>query len=198
MLLVEFVDELAAQHLAGRGGGQFFTEYHPVGCSGSAQALADVLAQLVGIGRGALAGHHDRDDDLAPLGVLGSDDHTGVHVGMLDEDVFDLGRRDVLAAADDRVVGSTADEQVSALVKHGNVLGREPALGVEHRADLGVSARHLVAADEQFAGLARAEDRAVVGADLHLDAGYRLTDRAEPPGDRVVRRARARRGGRPG
>ena len=69
-----FFDELAAQHLAGRGGGQFVTEYHPVGCSGSAQTLSDVLAQLVGIGVGALGGHHHRDDDLAPLGVLGSDD----------------------------------------------------------------------------------------------------------------------------
>ena len=82
---------------------------------------------------------------------------------MLDEHVFDLGRRDVLAAADDRVVGAAADEQVAALVEHRDVLGGEPALGVEHRTDLGVAARHLLAAHEQLAGLAGPEDGAVVG-----------------------------------
>ena len=81
---------------------------------------------------------------------------------MLNEDIFDLGGCDVLSTTDDRVVGSTADEQVAALVKHGNVFGREPAVGVEHRADLGVLARYLVAPDEQLAGLARAQDGAVV------------------------------------
>ena len=54
---------------------------------------------------------------------------------------------------------------------------------VEHRADPGVATGDLLAAHEQLAGLARAEDVAVVVADLQLDAGHRLSDRSQPLGN---------------
>src|SRR6185312_12762682 len=105
---------------------------------------------------------------------------------MFDEHVLDLGGSDVLAAADDRVVGPAADEQVAALVKHRNVFGGEPAVGVEHRTDVGIAARHLLAADVQLPGLPGSEDCPGLAADLYLDARHRLTDRPEPPGYRIV------------
>ena len=50
---------------------------------------------------------------------------------MLPDDVLDLGGRDVLAAADDGVIGATADEEVALVVEVGDVLGGEPAMLVE-------------------------------------------------------------------
>ena len=38
-------------------------------------------------------------------------------------------------------------------IERGDVFGGKPASGVEHRADLGVPAGDLLAADEQLAGL---------------------------------------------
>ena len=57
---------------------------------------------------------------------------------------------------------------------------------IEHRADLGVAAGDLLAAHEQLAGLARAEHVAVLVTDLQLDAGHRLSDRAQPLGGHGV------------
>src|SRR5581483_609822 len=93
---------------------------------------------------------------------------------------------DVLAAADDRVVGAPADEQVAVSVKQRNVFGGKPAVFVEHRPDLGVAARNLVSSHEQFTGLSHPEHGTVVTADLHLDAGYRLAYRTEPTADDLV------------
>src|SRR3984957_187575 len=138
-----------------------------------------MLAQYVRVWCSAIGGHHHRDDDLAPLGILRADHHTIAHRRMLDEHVLDLGRGDVLPAPDDRVVGAAADEQVAALVKHRNVFGGEPAVGVEDGADIAVASRHLLAAHEQLTALARPEDGAVRASDLDLDSGYRLSDRSQ-------------------
>ena len=45
-------------------------------------------AQYVRVWCGAIGGHHHRDDDLAPLGILGADHHTIAHRRMLDEHVL--------------------------------------------------------------------------------------------------------------
>src|SRR6476659_6815051 len=102
---------------------------------------------------------------------------------MLAQDALDLGGRDVLASADDRVVGAPADEQVALLVEVSNILGGKPAVRIEHRSDPGVAARHLLPADEELAGFARAQHGSVLCPDLHLNGGDGLTDGTEPSRD---------------
>src|SRR5258705_2389894 len=101
-----------------------------------------MLAQFVGVWCSATGEYHHRDDDLAPFGILGADDHTIAYRGMLDEHVLDLGGGDVLPAPDDRVVRTAADEQVAALVQHRNVLCGGPSVGVEERTDIRITSRH--------------------------------------------------------
>ncbi|MDT5251101.1 MAG: hypothetical protein QOH07_31 [Mycobacterium sp.] len=72
------------------------------------------------------------------------------HIGMPNENILDFGRGDVLPATDDRVIGSPADEQVTVRVDAGHIAGGKPALGVEYRSDLDVTARHLRAAHRQL------------------------------------------------
>ena len=103
-------------------------------------------------------------------------------MGVLDQHLLQLGRRDVLTAADDGVVAASADEQITLFVQHGDVFGWEPTVLIEHRADLGVAAGDLLAAHEQLTGLARAEHVAVLVTDLQLDAGHRLSNRSQPLG----------------
>ena len=145
-----------------------------------------MFPQFFGVGVDPGGGHHHRDDGLAPLRILDADHSDLVDVRVLDKDVFDFGGGDVLPAADDGVIGAPGDEQVAGLVQGGDVLGREPALLVEHRPDAGVVPRNLFSANEQLAGLTCAEDGAVVIADLHLDTGHRLTDRPQPFGHRLL------------
>ena len=78
---------------------------------------------------GAGLGDDDRDDPGAPL-LVGHPDHGDLlDRGVRDEHVLDLGRGDVLAAADDRVVGPARDEQVAVGVEPALVAGGEPAVG---------------------------------------------------------------------
>ena len=137
-----------------------------------AQSAAHEAAQILHVGFGTPCGHDDGDGNLAPLRVIGADDGAVAHMRVFDEDVLDLGGGDVLPAADDRVVGAAADEQVAVGVEVGHVAGGKPAVGVEDRSDAGVAARDLLAADEQLAGLVRAEDGAVLAADLNLDGRH--------------------------
>ena len=69
---------------------------------------------------------------------------------MAYEHVLDLGRRDVLAAADDGVVAATLHEHVAVGVGGAAVAGGEPALGVDARALPDVGAAHLRAAGEPW------------------------------------------------
>jgi len=57
----------------------------PRRCAAHARAVRQRLVA------GAIGGYHHRDDDLAPFGILGADDHTIAHRGMLDEDILDFG-----------------------------------------------------------------------------------------------------------
>ena len=91
------------------------------------EVLAHMGAQVLRVRGDVGDRHHDGHHDLAPLGVLDTDDGDVTHVRMFDEDVLDLGRSDVLTAADDGVVGSPTDEQVAVGVEVGDILGREPA-----------------------------------------------------------------------
>ena len=97
---------------------------------------------------------------LAPLLVGEADDHGGRRDGVvLEQRVLDLGGADVLAAADDGVVGAALAEEVALDVEPAAVAGVEPAVGVDLRVGADVLAAHLVAADQDLAGLVGAERR---------------------------------------
>jgi hypothetical protein len=71
---------------------------------------------------GSRVRNDDRGDDLTPFRVFRANHRARAHVVMLNAHVvmlnkhrFDLGRRDVFAATDDCVVGSTADERAPCL-----------------------------------------------------------------------------------
>ena len=100
---------------------------------------------------------------------------------MLVEDLFDLARIHVVAAADDQLLLAIDDEEVAVLVDSRHVAGVEPAVGVDRlRGRVGpvpVALHHVVAADRDLTDLVRAESRAVVADELHLDAFDRRADR---------------------
>ena len=105
--------------------------------------------------------------------------HAVETASCVQEGVLDLGRADVLAAADDRVVGAALAEQVAVDVEPAAVAGVEPAVGVGLRLDVDVRAAHLVAADLDLAGRVDAEVGAGLVDDAHLDARHRLADRRQ-------------------
>jgi hypothetical protein len=64
---------------------------------------------------GSRVRNDDRGNDLTPFRVFRANHRARAHVVMLNKHLFDLGRRDVFAATDDCVVGSTADERAPCL-----------------------------------------------------------------------------------
>ena len=115
--------------------GQFGAEDDGVRGLGGAEAVPDEGAELVASTAAppGCRAHDDGDDALAPL-LVGHPDHRGLgDRRVLEQDVLDLGGGDVLAAADDRVVGAALDEQVALVVEPAAVAGGEPAVGVERR-----------------------------------------------------------------
>ena len=91
-----------------------------------------------------------------------------------------FGGADVLAAADDRVVGAAFAEQVALDVDPAAVAGVEPAVGVDLGLGADVLAADLVAADVDLAGRVGADVGAVGVDDADLDAGHGAPDRREP------------------
>jgi len=194
---LEALGYLAAQDLAGRVRRQFVAEHNAVGGWREPRKLLRTCSRnSSGSGRRSRLGNDNGNDHLAPLRVLGADHRNVVHVGVFDQHVLEFGRCDVLAAADDGVVGPTADEQKPLLVNGGHILGREPALFVEDRTDAGVFARNLLATDKELTYLARSEHFAALVANLHLDTRHRVTDGAEPFGGQPGRTHGGRRDGR--
>ena len=100
---------------------------------------------------------------------------------MLVEDLLDLARVHVVAAADDQVLLAIDDEEVPVLVGLGDVAGLEPPLAVDRLGrrvrSVPVALHHVVSADHDLADLAGRHVVAVVIDDLHLDALDRRTDR---------------------
>ena len=107
-------------------------------------------------GVGAGAEHDERFDGLTPLGVGHTDDGGFGDGGVLDEGVFDLDRRDVLAAGDDDVLLAVGDGEVAVVVDPPAVTGVEPSVAD----DLGGVCGLLPVAAED--GVAAGEDLAVV------------------------------------
>ena len=95
---------------------------------------------------------------------------------VLDEDVFEFGRRNVFTSADDCVIGAAGDEQIAFVIKRCNVFRGKPALIVQHRPDTGVLTGDLFSPHEKLTGLVGVEHLAVLVTNLHLDPGNRPTD----------------------
>ncbi len=106
---------------------------------------------------------------------------------MGQDGILDLGGRDVLASSDDRVVGSSFDEQVAGTVEACSVVGGEPAVVVEDRSMLQILPRDLGAADPEQTGRSGRGGCAVLVAEQDLDAGNGTSDGGEPaPDGRIV------------
>ncbi len=137
-----------------------------------------------------------RDDNgrqaLAPFDVGQADDGDLLHRRVVDQHVLDLGRRDVLAPADDGVVRPALDEQVPAGVKAGPVPGGKPAVGVEDGSQPQVLPGDLAAAHPQLADFAGTGGRAGRVADLALHPGNETTRGGQPGRHRRVGRQECR------
>src|SRR5262249_7483168 len=171
---------LAAEDLAGGALGQLVDQPEVAGVLVRRDPVLHVRPQFLGRGRGAGLERDGRADLLAEL-VVGDPDHGRLgDRGMLVEDLLDLARVDVVAAADDHLLLAVHDEEVAVLVHPGQVTSPEPAVRDRLGRGLGlapVALHHVVAADGDLADLADGE-RGAVGADhAHLDALHRRPDR---------------------
>ncbi len=119
---------------------------------GGRQELAAVR-QHHGLGQRLVLRHHVADD-LFAVDLVRHADRGGLrHAGMLDQDLVDLQRRDVDAAADDQVLGAAGDADEALRILDAEIAGLD-ALAVE-RIDRAVvveiADRHLRPADRDLA-----------------------------------------------
>eukprot|EP01136_Pigoraptor_vietnamica_P000419 Opistho-1_new@25714 len=149
------------------------------------EALRDVLQRhLLGLEEGndrrqvelpPRLGHHHRAGALAQA-LVGVGDHGGHgHVGVAVQQRLDLDHGNVLAAANDHVLGAPGDAHVAALVDAREVAGVEPVgrVGAVELRALQVAAEVGAGAQQQLADLARRQRQAVDIDHLELDAGQR-------------------------
>src|ERR1700722_6444262 len=170
--------ELATQQLPGGSVRELADEDHRVRGLGRPKPGLGELPDFTGRQLRARPQHDKRADLLAPL-LAGQARHG--HLGdtwHLLDDRLDLRGRDVLTAADDRVVGAAPDKQIAGVGYVALVAGREPAAQIGDRAGLPVLAGHLRAADVDLPGLARSAEVPVGIPDLDFALRERLSDRA--------------------
>src|SRR5919112_588791 len=127
-LLALLVDEDATEELAHRALGQFLTELDRlrslVGCETLLTEVEDLF--LCRLGAGAF---DDEGLDRLAAVLVGDADRDGLgHVGVLEEDLFDLARVDVVAGGHDHVLLPVDDVEVAALVHLRDVARVEPAV----------------------------------------------------------------------
>ena len=94
----------------------------------------------------------DRQPDFLAKPLVGNGEGGGaLHIGMLDRQVLDLRRVDVVAAADDDVLQPPDDGQIARVVEAAQVTRQEPAVPIE-----GVLGRRLIVeiAERQAGALA--------------------------------------------
>src|SRR5204863_8149507 len=94
----------------------------------SRDALLHEVADLVGGSFRAFLERYGRANLLAEVLVRNPDDRGFPNGGMLVEDLLDLARVDVVAAADHKLLLSVDDEVVAVLVDGSDVAGVEPAV----------------------------------------------------------------------
>src|SRR3954454_9448286 len=173
--------DLALEDLARRAHGERVDEVDDARVLVGGHALLGEGADGVRVGLRAVLEDDRRRDLLAHLLVRHADDRGLRDRGVLVEDLLDLARVDVVAAADDHVLLAVDDEEVAVLVDLGHVARVEPA--VAHDLLRGVVAvpvalHEVVAADGDLADLALAHLLAVLVDRLHLHALDRGADRA--------------------
>ena len=160
-------------------------------------ALAEGADLLVG--RGLAGMQLDPGADRLAEARVGHANHLHVqHLRMPVEELLDLARIDVLAAADDHVLEAADDVDVALLVHRREVAGVHPAGLVDGLLRLGlvvpVALHHRVAAGAELACLAARHHAALGIDDLDLDMGKHLAHRRDPALDRIVGGALRRHG----
>jgi hypothetical protein len=115
------------------------------------------------------------------------------------EELLDLARVDVLAAADDHVLDAPDDVHVALVVHRREVARVHPARRVDRLRGrsriVPVAEHHAVAARAELARRAARHDRAGLRVDdLHLDVRVHAADRARALVERVVDRGLRRDG----
>ena len=125
---------------------------------------------------------------LLPLRVLATD-HRGVgDLGVAQQHLLDLGRDDVLAAADDQVVDPVLDVEEALVVDVAEVAGVQPAVGVGPARSHGRALDQDLAVEDAQVGR---QQRPTGGAELAAGVG-------REPGSSPANRSRSdRRSGRP-
>src|SRR5262249_30351444 len=141
---------------------------------------AEVLDVLFG---GFLAGpqHDARAELLAEPGVRHPDALHVLDFWMLVEELLDLARVDVLAAADDDVLHATDDVAVAPIVDGGEVTGVHPTGSVDRLARAAgvspVTEHDRVAARQQLSGISARNDPTAaidhLDLEMRMDAPYR-------------------------
>src|SRR6201999_1144982 len=153
----------------------------------------DVVAQLVD-GRCGACLESDRGADLFAKGVVRDADDGGLgHVRVLVEHLFDLARVDVVAAADDHVLGPVDDVEVAVLVDAPDVAGIQPSVGGDRGLggvrQIPIALHHVVAPDLDLTRLPSRDLDSVQINHPHLDAVDRGADGTRLAGPaRVVER----------
>src|SRR5579871_731441 len=175
------VTQLLAQDFAQRVLGQRVDELDRLGPLETGQPRA---AELGDLGRGDILSrplYNESLDRLSPLDRGHADYRCLLDRRMAHQDGFDLGGRDILAAADDHVVLAPGKENVTFLVDPSEVARRAPSFG-QPRIVLAprVALHDARSANEDFADLSVREQLAVVVAHRDLDVGQRPADRIEP------------------
>ena len=101
---------------------------------------------------------------------------------MLGQDSLDLGRVDVVSAADVHLALAPDEREVAALVEEPGIAGAEPAVGVEHPGGLfriaPIAAHHRARAAAHATDHARGTGATVVVDDLELDVDAGPPDRS--------------------
>ena len=133
---------------------------------------------VLGVDRRARADLDPRHQLLAVALVGDADDLHVLDVGVGEQELLDLPRVHVLAAADDHVLDPPDDVDVAVVVHHGEVAGVHPPVGVDGvgraRLVVPVARHHRVAARAELAGLAtrqRVAGRRIGDADLDVRVG---------------------------
>ena len=144
--------------------------------------FADVVLDRV-LGKLRVLPHHDESAQSFPE-ILVRHPECGRldHVGMSADEVFDLGREDVLAAGDDHLVVAAADVEQALGVEVAHIAGGHQAVDDLLSTATGVALEREAVADEDPPDLTPGHLIAVVVEDLYLDAPDHRAD-----GGRVLR-----------
>ena len=141
-----------------------------------------VLSELFRVDFGSDTSHDVSMDDLSPVLIRLADDDRLVDGRMLGDDVLDLQRMEVLAAANDHVVGASGEVEIALFVPASEVSGAKPASGQRLRRafrHLQVAVHGGVAPPGDLADLARLDITQVDVDESERHTGGGSTDRSE-------------------